>query len=301
MEGTATGPRAPLHPALLDPLLRRASPARKRGARALLSGTLELALEAGLLPAAPEIIALAVDSTGFRSSTASAYYTWRGEGHRRPSGGRPSGIQSNAQPFDGGWRRRPSRRRWPKLSLASEISSHLIVGVEATWGPTQDAPHFLPLLSETLQRIPPTARARLAVVLADAAYDSEANRVGARALGIRRPVIALNPGPSRSRATLPRGRERRQAALHFPKRLYRRRAIIECVISRMKRRLGDAVRARRPDAQLRQLWCRAIMHNITLLWSDLRLLFNRARGAEERHSLLFVLRQDEQDSTSSAV
>lgn len=237
----------------------------------------------GLLPTAPETITVAVDSTGFRNSTASSYYTWRGESHRCPTDAPPTDApptsNQSTQPFDGGWRRRPSRRRWPKLSIVSEISSHLIVGVDATWGPTQDAPHFLPLLSETLQRMPPAIRSRLAVVLADAGYDSEANRVGARALGIRRPVIALNPGPARTRATLPRGRERRRAALHFPKRLYRRRAIIECVISRMKRRLGDAVRARRPDAQLRQLWGRAIMHNITLLWREPRLLFNRARAS----------------------
>jgi hypothetical protein len=141
------------------------------------------------------------------------------------------------------------------------VATHLVCGVDACFGPTQDSPHFLPLVADALTRLPPGHT--LGVLLADAAYDAEANRAGARALGLPAPVIALNRGRHADR--LPRAPERRRAAQRFPRRRYRRRAHAECVFSRIKRTLGTAVHERRPQSQLLALWWRVLAHNIGLL------------------------------------
>ena len=191
---------------------------------------------------------MAVDATGFPTAHASAYYT------HRATGAPPAW-------FDGGWAQCPQRRRWVKASAVADVATHLLLGLSATWGPTQDAPTLLPLLDATLATLPPGHT--LGTVLADAAYDSEANRVGVRARGLPRPVIALNRG--RYAHQLPRTPERRRAAQRFARRRYRQRAHVECVFSCIKRTLGATLAARRPQQQLLALWLRVLAHNIGLL------------------------------------
>ena len=85
----------------------------------------------------------------------------------------------------------------------------------------------------------------------------------ARALGIRHPVIARNPG--RWGAQWPRTPERRRLARRFPHRRYRQRAQAESVFSRLKRVFGATLTARRPAGQLHEVLLRVVAYDIALL------------------------------------
>ncbi|HXF81638.1 MAG TPA: transposase [bacterium] len=225
---------------LLDALLRRSPPARRGGKRgtfaALQDAIAALARGAGLL-AARGAIAL-VDATAFEPRAAS----W---GYRLATR-----------------RRAPRAARYPphpKLTLAVDRASHLIVGAHPGVGPGPDAPAFAPVLRQAARVL-----ARLGAVVADAGFDSEANhRLGHETLGIRRVVIRLNPRRRRRRwPATPYRRALRQA---FPWGLYHARPQVESVISRLKRRLGSALSARHPAPQAAEQLLRVLSYNLLLL------------------------------------
>ena len=101
-------------------------------------------------------------------------------------------------------------------------------------------------------------------VLADAAFDSEANhRLCREELGVRSTVIPLN---RRNRGRKwPKTRYRRQMKRRFHKRKYRQRWQAESAFSRHKRLLGSALRARSDIARERECYLRVLTHNIMLL------------------------------------
>lgn len=213
--------------------------------RALVRATVRHAAARGLLRPGPHVFTL--DSTGLGGEHGSSYYRWRARA-ARPQGG-------------GGWARCPARRRWAKLTCVADVATHLVVGLRVGWGPVHDAPELLPVLREALAHLPPGHTCQ--TLLADAGYDSEANRAGARALGVAAPVIALNRG--RYGHQPPRTPERARAARRFPRRRYRQRAHAESVFSALKRTLGARLRARRADAQLAAAALRVITYNLALL------------------------------------
>ena len=105
---------------------------------------------------------------------------------------------------------------------------------------------------------------RLARLLADAGYDSEKNHVLCRKeLGIRSTVIPLNPRNTGRR--WPKTRYRRQMKRRFHKRVYGNRWQVESVISRYKRRLDSALRARNYAAQKRECLLRVLTHDLMIL------------------------------------
>jgi hypothetical protein len=108
-------------------------------------------------------------------------------------------------------------------------------------------------------------------LLADAGYDSEPNHdLARRGLGIRSTVIPLNRRGRFSTLTggrrrLPVGRYRRQMARNFHRRIYVQRWQVESVISRIKRRLGSALRGRSDPARGRESDLRVFTHNLMIL------------------------------------
>lgn len=161
--------------------------------------------------------------------------------------------------------RRIRQRRWPKLTAVVDTRSHLFLAARVTRGPSQDAPHLIPAVRQATKRV------AIDTLLADAAYDSEANHaISRKDLGIRSTLIALNWRGSRK---WPQTRYRRQMVRRFRKkprgsrgrRVYGQRWQSESVFSRSKRRLGASVAALRWVNQKTEILLKVLAHNIMLL------------------------------------
>ena len=193
-----------------------------------------------MIDPAPEA---AIDSTGLEASVRSAHYA------RRLRDGN----------------RRYRKRKFPKLTIVCHTQSHLIAAALATVGPSYDVNLFEPAMLAASWNL------QIDRVLADSGYDSEPNhRIARQDLGIRSSVIKLNRRgrfrkASGGRRRMPKGTYRRQMARRFHGRRYRQRAQAESVISRIKRRLGAALRGRTNAARQRESDLRVFTHNLMIL------------------------------------
>jgi hypothetical protein len=214
---------------------------------------LRRAQQAGLLRGAR---LTAIDATGLDARYASTHYRYRYS---------PRYQQAYAQLHEGRW---PTADHWrprhPKLTVAVDVASHLILGAVPDWGPTHDLHGFAPALHQ-VQAHRTTLGLRLRGVVADAGYDAEWVHVLCReTLGIPLTAIPLNPRTCGQRG--PRTRWRRRMDTAFPRGLYRQRRQVESVFSRLKRRLGAALTARQANTQQHELVLRVLTHNLLLLW-----------------------------------
>jgi hypothetical protein len=159
-------------------------------------------------------------------------------------------------------RRSATAKQLPKLSLAVQAASHLIVAAQATTGLGTDHAHFAPLLSRACSRMRPR------VVLADAGFDSEANHRLAREVLKVRSIIPARRGWLRNREPTTRYRRlmsrRLKRGLPDHKR-YCQRWQSETVNSMVKRNLGSACRSRTAWGRKRDLLLRAVTHNVMLI------------------------------------
>jgi hypothetical protein len=168
---------------------------------------------------------------------------------------------SKQKQYDANRRRAAINKRLPKLSLAVQASSHLILAAKATTGLGADHAHFPWLLLNAAERLP------VETVLADAGYDSEDNhRLARHELGIRSLIPATCGRPG---ANGPTGHYRRLMRRRFKrgpdKRYYGQRWQVETVNSMIKRNLGSACRARTPRGRKKDMMLRAITHNVMIL------------------------------------
>lgn len=161
--------------------------------------------------------------------------------------------------------RRGRQRHWPKLTAAVDIRTHLFLAASVTRGPSQDAPHLVPVLRQAAARVP------IDTALADAGFDSEANHATPRhELGVRSTVIALNRRGTRK---WPPTKYRRQMLRRFRKkppgsrykRVYGQRWQVESAFSRAKRRLGASVASVLWPNQQTEVLLKVLAHNVLLL------------------------------------
>lgn len=156
-------------------------------------------------------------------------------------------------------------KRLPKLSLACDSASHLILSAIASTGAGGDQPFFDDLLFDAWRRAAPTVRC----VVADAGYDSELNhRIARLDIGVRS-IIPPRSGRPTSKPPPPEQPLRRQMHQRFARKrdqaLYGQRWQIETVNSMIKRNLGSALRARTTVHRRHELLLRVLTHNIMLL------------------------------------
>jgi hypothetical protein len=149
----------------------------------------------------------------------------------------------------------------PKLSLACDSATHLILSAIASTGAGGDQPFFDNLLFHAWRR------GDVRCVVADAGYDSEDNhRIARLDMGVR-PIIPPRAGRPTSR--LPDDPLRRQMRQRFDRgrdrSLYGQRWQSETVNSMIKRNLGSALRARTAVRRRHELLLRVLTHNIMLL------------------------------------
>jgi hypothetical protein len=196
----------------------------------LLDSAVELARSIGLIGAAS---AGSVDATGFESSYVSRYFLRR--------------------------RGRCKRYRpWTKLILACHHQSHIIGGAVVSTKPCNDAKYF----PETV--IQAAGRIRFQFFACDGAGDAEPfHRLCRETLGMRMTAIPINDrGHARP---VVKGHYRKQMLLHFPRRRFGQRWQVESVISRLKRLLGPALRARKDETRVTEMFVKVLTHNLMIL------------------------------------
>jgi Transposase DDE domain len=154
--------------------------------------------------------------------------------------------------------------RLPKLSLACDSATHLILSATASTGAGGDQPFFGELLYHARRRCNV-----MRCVVADAGYDSEDNHRTAR-LDLRvRSIIPPRSGRPTSKPPPPTQPLRRAMHHRFARKrdraLYGQRWQSETVNSMIKRNLGSALRARTTVHRRHELLLRVLTHNIMLL------------------------------------
>jgi hypothetical protein len=157
-------------------------------------------------------------------------------------------------------------RRLPKLSLACDSATHLILSAIASTGGGGDQRFFPPLLDHACRRAP-----RACCVVADAGYDSENNHRLAREQQKVRSIIPPTGGRPRIGGQPPAKTQPHRRNMHHRFRrkadhaLYGQRWQSETVNSMIKRNLGSALRARTTVRRRHELLLRVLTHNIMIL------------------------------------
>ena len=168
-----------------------------------------------------------IDSSGFKATHASQYYTERAK----------------------------LRRKYIKLSLAADVLQQIICTIKIRRAPTRhDSIDFRPLITKISELVP------LSVVTADKGYDSEDNHVLVRDV-----LDALSVIPARYEHVPIRkthGRYGKQMKRGYSKLLYNQRNKNETIVSVIKRLFGEHITSRLVKTQNRELSFRCIAYNI---------------------------------------
>jgi Transposase DDE domain len=136
--------------------------------------------------------------------------------------------------------------------------THLIGAAVVTRGPCNDAALFGPAVEQAVRHFPITT------LLADAAGDSEKFHVLCReTLNIARTVVPIID--RRGTNFVPTTPYRRAMKLRFPHKKYVQRWQVESVFSRLKRRLGDRLRARTFNNRQIECQLRVLTYNLMIL------------------------------------
>ena len=209
----------------------------------LLDETIRAARKTPLLRSPVKLAA--IDSSGFEAHRASNYFV-----RRRAAYGKTTGKWQVT-----------TYRRFPKLAVVCDCSSHLILAAVPHRGPSPDFDHWIQPMEQARSRV------RMTTLLADAGYDAEWIHVAARFAFQTRTLIP--PKHGRPTKKLPRQYYRRRMTQIFAKKRkrkpYRQRSQVETVFSVVKRRLDASVNACGYWSQCRALMLKALTHNIMLL------------------------------------
>ena len=159
-------------------------------------------------------------------------------------------------------RRRRVVRRLPKLSLAVDAASHVILAAIASTGAGGDQPFLDGLLYHAWRR----TGGRVRCVVADAGYDSELNhRIARLDMGVR---SIIPPRVGRPTSKLPTEPMRRNMHHRFKRRAdartYGQRWQSETTNSMIKRNLGSALRGKSDASRRRDLQLKVLVHNLMI-------------------------------------
>ena len=172
-------------------------------------------------------IFVGIDSTGFKITHASQYYTERTE----------------------------MRRKYAKLSIGADVLQQIICNIKIRRAPTRhDNIDFKPIVTKTSNILP------LSVVTGDKGYDSEDNH-----LLVREELHAFSIIPARYEH-LPiwrtQGRHGKEMKRGYSKLLYNQRNKDKTIMSVIKRLFGECLMSRLTRTQNRELSFRCITYNM---------------------------------------
>jgi transposase len=182
----------------------------------------------------------AVDSSGFSSTT---YNRW----------------------FDHKWGKMKSEAKWVKAHLMCGVTTHVVTSIEATAYESADAPQLPDLVNTTAKTF------SINEVSADKAYSSRKNLHAVQAINAT-PYI---PFKSNTNGIGSKGdgfdslwnkmwhfyNFNRPAFLEH----YHKRSNVETVFSMIKMKFGGSVRSKTPTAQVNEVLCKVLCHNICVL------------------------------------
>lgn len=176
---------------------------------------------------------LAIDSTGFSTSTMGAYLTEKYHPERR--------------------------HRFVKAHLAVGVKSHVVLAVRLTDEHGADCPQFAPLLRRVAEIGHTPAR-----VVADKAYLSRENFAVAAALGIDPfiPFKSNSRGLSKNSPMWNRKYHEIQLRRDYFEDAYHKRSNVESVNSAIKRMLGEPLLSKNEFARLNELLAKILAYNI---------------------------------------
>jgi len=182
----------------------------------------------------------AVDSSGFATTT---YARW----------------------FDHKYGKQRSKQTWVKTHLMCGVKTHIVTSVEATPYESSDSRQFPALVNQTAKTF------TISEVSADKAYTDRHNLHTVQALG------GIAYIPFKVNSTGMGGHHHRFDGLwnrmwyfyNFNREVflqhYHKRSNVETVFSMIKSKFGSSVRAKTPTAQVNEVLCKVLCHNICVL------------------------------------
>lgn len=181
----------------------------------------------------------AVDSSGFATKTYSRWYDHK------------YGVRT--------------KQKWVKTHLMCGVRTHIVTSVEATPYESADIVQLIPLLNKTAETFP------INEVSADRAYSSRKNLHAIQAIGGTAYIPFKNNARGMGSPTT--GFDglwfkmwhyfnfNREAFLQH----YHKRSNVESAFSMIKSKFGGSVRAKTPTAQVNEVLCKILCHNICVL------------------------------------
>ena len=182
----------------------------------------------------------AVDSSGFSTST---YARW----------------------YDHKWGKERSRQSWVKTHIMVGVKTHVVTSVEATPTESADSPQLPYLLERTAGTFD------INEVSADKAYSDHKNVHAIEDIGGTAfiPFRSNSTGLASNKHPYDSLWHRMWAYYNFNRSdfnaHYHKRSNVETVFSMIKSKFGGAVRAKSPVAQVNEVLCKILCHNICVL------------------------------------
>jgi transposase len=177
----------------------------------------------------------AADSTGFRTTTFSAYY---GDKYGRKK-----------------------EHHWLKAHLDTGVKTNIVTGITITDESGGDSPQFKPLVEKT------AANFNIREVSADKAYSSRNNYEAVNDVGGTAYIPFRKDATGKSHGYVLRKKMYHYFQLNRDEFMehYHKRSNIEATNAAIKRKLGETLKSQNPAAQVNELIAKIVAYNLTVV------------------------------------